>query len=436
MRRACAAILALVAYGCATSRTGVAPRPLEGVAALRSTLDSIHADPAFQSAIIGVLVVDAASGETLYSRNAGTALMPASNMKLVTGAVALARLGADYRYRTTFALRGTVADSVLHGDLLVFGRGDPSVSQRMLGNPLAALAGLADSLRARGVARVNGRLVQAGDAFPGSIYGFGWSVGYLDRPYAAGVDELLFNEGLSFDPSHPHGGDTTSASPAKDPACAYLDALRFALNSRGMAISDSTARDSVAVVVPGESAFDVVSPPLSEILAALEKPSQNQMAEMVFRTLALESTGAGDWSTAARIVTGQLVEWGADTMQFIIRDGSGLSRHNLLSPATVVLVLRTMRAHPDFARFHAALPAVGHEGTVRRWLPDTRASEVVRGKTGTLDMVRAFSGYTTSVDGRPLVFSFIANHHRTPTSQVTAAIQTMLRALTELPLRQ
>lgn len=436
MRRVCAAALALLAYGCATTGAGTAPRPVGGITVLRATLDSIHGDAAFQSAIIGTLVVDAESGETLYARNAGTALMPASNMKLITGAVALARLGSHYRYRTTFALRGQVSDSVLNGDLLVFGRGDPSVSQRMLGNPLAALATLADSLRARGVARVNGRLIHAGDAFPGSIYGFGWSLGYLDRPYAAGVDELLFNEGLSFDPAHPHGSDTTSTPPAADPARAYLDALRFALDSRGIPITDSSARDSAAVVIPGEPAFDVLSPPLSEIVAALAKPSQNQMAEVVFRTLALDSTGAGDWNTAAQIVTGQLVAWGADTMQFIIRDGSGLSRHNLLSPETVVRVLRTMRAHPEFTHFHAALPAVGHEGTVRRWLHGTRASEVVHGKTGTLDMVRAFSGYTTSIDGRPLVFSFISNHHRTPTSQVTAAIQTMLRALTELPLRQ
>lgn len=436
MRTTCAVVLGLVLYGCATVPAGGPPRPMTGLAALRATLDSIHSSANFRSAVVGILVVDAETGETLYSRNAETALMPASNMKIVTGAVALARLGADYRYRTTYEPRGQVSDSVLSGDLLVFGRGDPSVSQRMLGNPLAALAGIADSLRARGMARVNGRLIHAGDAFPGSIYGFGWELDDLDYTYGAGVDELMFNEGLSFDTSHPHGGDTTSAPPAKDPARAYLDALRFALSTRGVVISDSTERDSAAVPVPGGAAFDVLSPPLSEILAALEKPSQNQMAEVLFRTLALDSTGSGVPDTAARIVTHQLIEWGADTMQFIIRDGSGLSRHNLVSPATVVVVLRAMRAHPDFAHFHSALPAVGHEGTVRRWLPGTRASEVVRGKTGTLDMVRAFSGYTTSVDGRAIVFSFIANHHRTPTPTVTEAIQTMLRALTEQPLRQ
>ncbi|HEX6250074.1 MAG TPA: D-alanyl-D-alanine carboxypeptidase/D-alanyl-D-alanine-endopeptidase [Gemmatimonadaceae bacterium] len=436
MRAAFAGALALALYGCAAVPAGGPSRPVTGLAALRATLDSIHASANFRSAVVGILVVDAETGETLYSRNAETALMPASNMKIVTGAVALARLGPDYRYRTTYELRGQVSDSVLNGDMLVFGRGDPSVSQRMLGNPLTALGGVADSLRARGIARVNGRLVHAGDAFPGSIYGFGWSHGYLGESYAAGVDELLFNEGLSFDPAHPHGGDTTSASTAGDPARAYLDALRFALSTRGVVISDSTIRDSAAVPVPGAPAFDVLSPPLSEILAALEKPSQNQMAEALFRTLALDSTGSGDPSTAAGIVTQQLIKWGADTMQFIIRDGSGLSRHNLVSPATVVAVLRAMRAHPHFAHFHAALPAVGREGTVRRWLPGTRASEVVRGKTGTLDMVRAFSGYATSADGRPIVFSFIANHYRTPTEAVTEAIQTMLRSLTELPLRQ
>jgi D-alanyl-D-alanine carboxypeptidase/D-alanyl-D-alanine-endopeptidase (penicillin-binding protein 4) len=379
-------------------------------------------------------VVNAATHDTVYGRNAHTALMPASNMKIVTGAVALTQLGSQYRYRTSFILRGPLRGDTLDGDLFVFGRGDPSVSQRMRGNPLEFLASIADSLRTRGIGRINGRLVHAGDAFPGSIYGSGWEYDDLTEVHGAGVDELLFNEGLAFDSLHAAGGDTLSSPPAIDPAAAYLEALRKALGSRGVQVTGGIARDSAATIVPGETGFDVLSPPLAEILAMMAKPSQNQIAEVVFRTIALEATGFGHPDTAAAIVGAHLRAWGADTLEFQISDGSGLSRHNVLTPATVMRVLLTMRGYPDFTTFVNALPAVGSEGTVRTWLPGTRAAEVVRGKTGTLDMVRAFSGYATSADGIPLVFSLISNHHVTGSGSVTSAIHGMLRALTELPL--
>jgi serine-type D-Ala-D-Ala carboxypeptidase/endopeptidase (penicillin-binding protein 4) len=417
---------------CAAAPAALAPVP--ATTPLRATLDSIVTDSAFRGTIIGVLVVDAETRDTLYAHNAHTALVPASNTKIATGAVALAHLGPDYRFRTTFALRGNVRDGVLTGDLLVFGRGDPSVSQRLAGDPLAVLAGIADSLRARGVTRIDGRLVHAGDAFPGPPWGIGWQINYLGADYGAGIDELVFNEGRVFVPEHPTGGDTTTAPAATHPAPEYMAALRFGLQGRGVAVSGPTERDSTAVVSASDITFDLLSPPLSVILPAMEQPSQNQIAELVFRTLALEATGAGSDTAAARIVNGQLAAWGADTMQFVLNDGSGLSRHNLMSPATVVRILLTMRGRDDFQHFYWSLPGVGRQGTVRTWLHGTRASEVVRGKTGALNLVRAFSGYATSIEGRPIVFSFISNHHLTGTPRVTSAIQVMLRALTEQPL--
>src|SRR4051812_49894428 len=97
-------------------------------ASLRAMIDSLAGAPAFANAHWGILIVEPTSGDTLYSRNAGKLFMPASNMKIITGSTALAQLGPDYRYRTTFATRGMVRDSTLRGDLLVIGRGDPTVS--------------------------------------------------------------------------------------------------------------------------------------------------------------------------------------------------------------------------------------------------------------------------------------------------------------------
>ncbi|HKG92229.1 MAG TPA: D-alanyl-D-alanine carboxypeptidase, partial [Gemmatimonadaceae bacterium] len=203
---ACAACT--VGSGIRTGGPGTAPAPLEQAvaqapaagtrAALRAAVDSMVAAPQFRNAHWGILIVNPSTGDTLYSHNAGKLFMPASNQKLLTGAVAMAQLGPDYRWPTTFAARGAVRNGVLEGDLVVEGRGDPTLSDRMRGgDAMAALRDVADSLRAHGVQRITGRIVRGADAFPDANYGFGWAWDDFDEPYSAGVDELFFNEGFS-----------------------------------------------------------------------------------------------------------------------------------------------------------------------------------------------------------------------------------------------
>src|SRR4029079_10298344 len=116
--------------------------PLE---TLRHSIDSLASNPIFRNSNMGILVVNPASGDTLFSRNAGKLFMPASNQKILTGSVALALLGPDYRYKTAFVGLGLVRDSVLDGDLVVVGRGDPTVSNRAQGgNAMTWMARAAD----------------------------------------------------------------------------------------------------------------------------------------------------------------------------------------------------------------------------------------------------------------------------------------------------
>lgn len=490
----------LVVAACARPRPPagivVAPSPTRLTrAALRATLDSIAASPDFRNAHWGMLIVDPVAAETLYSRNAGKLLMPASNMKIATGATGLALLGPDYRYRTAVLARGPVRDGTLDGDLAVVGRGDPSVSDHMRRDAMQPLRDLADSVIARGVRRIRGTVVAAGDAFPDAPLGFGWAWDDLDYPYAAGVDELLFNEGFSrvivragervgetptvttapsrtyprvrvtamtvappaptppetlMDSTRPKpalafasdtgrgaivvsgeiiAGDTAVLEVAhRDPAGAYLAALVEALRERGVTV-DSAAdvrRDST---VAADTLVVMISPPLSEILPALEKPSQNQIAEGLLKTLGLERAGAGTADSGRRVIERQLVEWGADTTGFVVRDGSGLSRHNYLAPETIVRVLDAMRRHPSFSVFYDALPIAGVDGTIRARMTGTPAERNVRAKTGTIDKARALSGYVTTADGRLLVFSLVANNFTVRARDVDRAVDGFLARL-------
>jgi D-alanyl-D-alanine carboxypeptidase/D-alanyl-D-alanine-endopeptidase (penicillin-binding protein 4) len=224
-------------------------------------------------------------------------------------------------------------------------------------------------------------------------------------------------------------GDTAVLEVAhRDPAGAYLAAFAEAVRERGITIESTSGarRDSS---LAADTVVVMLSPPLAEILPALEKPSQNQIAEALLKTLGLERTGVGSADSGRRVVERQLIEWGADTMGFAVRDGSGLSRHNYLTPETIVRVLDAMRRHASFAIFYSALPVAGIDGTIRSRMKGTPAEGNVHAKTGTIDKARALSGYVTTADGRLLIFSLVANNFTVRARDVDRAVDTTLARL-------
>ncbi|HVE35758.1 MAG TPA: D-alanyl-D-alanine carboxypeptidase/D-alanyl-D-alanine-endopeptidase [Gemmatimonadaceae bacterium] len=475
----------------------VAPRPgsisTGRDASLRAFIDSLVEAQEFSNAHWGILVVDPERGDTLYSRNAGKLFMPASNMKILTSATALTQLGADFRYRTTFGARGQVSGGTLTGDLVVIGRGDPSVSDHMLHDAMLPIRAIADSIAARGIHHVTGRVAAAGDHFPGSELGFGWSYDDFEDSYSAPVDELLFNEGFSElhvkageragDPvtvvvrparSMPRvrvNASTVAAAPgdsarrrantlvarkdstswdviltgtlaARDTAVievthhnatdAYLAAVREALADRGVSFDDQPT-DTLARV---DTIATLTSPPLSEILKALMKPSQNQIAEMLFRTTALEKSGAGRPDSARAIVERQIASWGAAVPQeAVVRDGSGLSRYDYISPQTVVRILDAMKKAPTFGVFYDALPIAGVDGTIRNRMKGTPAENNVHAKTGSVAQSRSLSGYVTTADRHMLIFSFLSNNWTVPIRSVERVQDAIAVRLAAMRLR-
>lgn len=412
------AVVLAAACGGRTHATALAPAGSR--AALRPYADSLIANPMFRTANWGVLVVDPLSGDTLYSHNAGKLFMPASNQKLLTGATALTQLGPDFRFVTRFATNGPQRDSTLDGDLIVVGRGDPTFSDSMrAGDYRNAFRDMADSLSSRGIRRIRGSLRRAGDAFPDSTYGFGWQVDDLRTSSGAVVDELFVNEGLLPGKRVRSNGDTVSAPVViREPAAAFLDAFAAALSERhitldGSADARATLPDSGLLPI-----FELRSPPLSAILARMAKPSQNQIAEILFKTLALEKTGVGTADSARRVVERQLLAWGALPDGFAVRDGSGLSRHDYVTPETIVRVLDAMRTSRDFPVWYDALPIAGVDGTISARMKGTPAERNVRAKTGTVDKARSLSGYVTTADGRMLLFSLLCNNFTVPNREV------------------
>lgn len=399
----------------------IIPQP-SPVAVLRNSIDSLVANPKFRNAHFGILIVDPATGDTLYSKNASKLMMPASNMKILTGAVALAQLGPDYRYTTRFATRGTVSRGVLKGDLVVVGNGDPTISDRMRkGDAMNALRDMADSLRARGITRIDGKLVPGGDAFPGTNYGYGWELGYLDDYYAAPVDELNYSEGMDKVPAKTKAGkDTLVEVVSRHPLKSFMFYFHRALGERGISVSggpgDSTTRADTTGLT---TIFEFRSLPLRDILFVLENPSQNQTGEILLRSLGLEKTGYGLPDSGIAVMERQLVAWGAEPDGFQIADGSGLARRDLISPETLVRTLVVM-LRPEYREvFLASLATPGGPGTLRNRLKNTPAANNFRGKTGSIGNARSLSGYINTADQRPLVFAMLLNNYTVASSEVT-----------------
>ena len=411
-----------------------APMPPSARAAFRATVDSLIGDRNFRSAQWGLVVVDPISHDTLLSHNAGKLFVPASNQKILTSATAVAQLGPEFRFVTRFATNGTVHDATLDGDLIIVGRGDPTFSDAMRGDFRNAFREMADSLARLGITRIRGSLRRAGDAFPDDQYGYGWEFDDQDEPYGAGVDELYVNEGFGRALRPSAGRERVMRNVAiRDHAAAFLGALRDALAERTIALvgdiqSDTPVSDSGLTTL-----FTLSSVTLRQILPHLMKPSQNQIAEIIYKTLALEKTGVGIADSARRIIERQLTAWGAESDGFVVRDGSGLSRHDFVTPETLVRVLDAMRLHRDFPAFYEALPIAGVDGTLATRMKGTAADHNVRAKTGTVDKARSLSGYITTADGRQLLFSFLCNNFTVPNREVERVQDAILVWLASRP---
>ena len=145
-------------------------------------------------------------------------------------------------------------------------------------------------------------------------------------------------------------------------------------------------------------------------------------------------TDTGTARVARRIYAEQLRSWGAQPDGFLVWDGSGLSRRNLVSPETLLRVLNAMRNSPHFQTYFDAFPVAGVDGTLRGRMRSTLGEANVRGKTGTLGNVRSLSGYVTTSSGRQLMFSVLANNYLTSTEHISAVQDTIAVRLARLRL--
>lgn len=445
------------ALGPAPAPTGVGvTQPEAEPQSLAARIDAVLAGSKLDAATIGVHVRDLATGATLYSRNAELAQNPASNVKLVTTAAALALLGPEHRYVTrVYAARKALRGGTIDGDIYLRGGGDPSLIT-------ADLYQLASDLRALGITRITGGIVLDTSHFdrdelppgfdqkqelvayrsPGGALSvnFGTYV-VLTRPGAkegepahAAVDPpvpsiKLENRATTEAGARTHlrvaveadpkghalkvlldGTIGSEAEPAEyrypvaSPGDYSGEVFALVLRQRGIKLGKSTL--SVAATPADAQRLAIVrSQPLSVLVRSVNKLSNNYMAEHILKTLAAEQPQSYAGGLARVQAWLREIEMPGELR---LGNGSGLYDNNRISPIQLTHLLA--RVHRDFrvaGDFMASLPIAGADGTLRNRLQDTGGERFVRAKTGTLDQVSALSGYAGALGKPPIAFSIL-----------------------------
>ena len=339
---------------------------------LAGRLDHILSDPYFERTQVGIYVYDLTADRPLYARGQLQTLRPASCQKLLTAITALDLLGTTYRYTTLVATSGEQADSVLRGNVVLRGGFDPLLSA-------ADLRALADSLRVRGIRRIEGDLV-------------------LDRSFK---DTLAYGWGWCWDdeevPLSPLLCDGRATLPASWPA---------ALAQAGIAWSGSIRYGALP---PDARAAGRATHTLDQVLLPMLKESDNLCAESLFYQIAAHGGKAhAGRDEAAAAVSGLAARLGFRPSDFLVADGSGLSLYNYASPQLLVAFLRhAYRNAPILRHLLPALPVAGEDGTLRRRMKYGPARSNVRAKTGPLEGVATLAGYCTAPDGHTLCFAIM-----------------------------
>jgi len=464
---------------------------------LGAKVDAIANRAEFSRSRWGILIQPLSSTATLYSRDAAQYFIPASNVKLLTTAAALQKLGADFRIKTSVY-------SGENGSLYVAGRGDPSIAE-------AQLKSLAQQLKQRGISQVN-QLIGDDSYFQGNAVNPNWEWEDAQAGYGAPINSLIFNQnaielllspqalgqplkvtfaepkltnqwqilnnsvtvaqnesefiavGREFDRSAIRVSGQLRVGAASEPAYVavvnpanhFMQQFQQVLAAEGIPVKQALVSSNFPNY--NQELATVESPPLAQLVKETNRESNNLYAEVLLRLLGkatgkmtVPQTVTGKMPVPQEDLTGKmplpqedtseiglkelktvLTQLGVNPNSYKLADGSGLSRHNLISPEALVQTLRLMANSPAASVYRASLPVAGESGTLKNRINITPNRVILQAKTGTLSGVSALSGYIEVPNYEPLVFSIIVNQSELSAAKVRSATDEIVLLLNRL----
>ncbi len=473
-------MLALACPGVHAQAAKAPPIPVstpQSPVSLTQAINAYIAQPQFARADWGIAVRALDTGKVLYTHNAGRLFVPASNAKLFTAGLALATLGSTTRIATTLYATSTRVDArgKLRGDLILYGRGDPSLG-------LAGVSpGWADTLAAalaqRGVKRIRGNLIADATYFTGTPIGVGWEANDLQTwfgtapsalnvqgnllhvevsraarsccsirvtPRAAAVRLINQTADATSAPLglyRPLGSATLYALgrlPTKtrkhsyvlsmpDPARTAGNLLREALARQGIMLSGSVEvlhwpeSDPWLTQSGTREIAHIDSPMIAVMVDHMLKTSDNLYAQSLLlqvgvaaaqrRTCAWPNTPDTSAAWGLCALRGLLAKAGVPPGAVLLAEGSGLTRRDLVTPNAFVQWLAWTKTQRWGPDLRNALPVAGIDGTLAHRFRDGSATANLQAKTGTLSHDYTLTGFVTGAGGEQLVFSIMLNRY-------------------------
>lgn len=420
-----------------------------------------------QGAIASVSIRSAENGELIYDHVGDVRLRPASNLKLFTGAAALAILGEDYTFKTELLTDGRQNGKTLHGNLYLKGKGDPTLLKSDLDE-------MAKNMKKLGVKKIDGDLIGDDSWYDNVRYSLDLPWSDEQMYYGAAVSALTLSPNKEFDGGtviieiKPNKAVNKKAEISITPSTDYIKVVNKVETVSGeekhltkisrdhhsdaimidgsLPIDSNPIREWVAVKDPTDYTLAVfkeslakhgikvegkVKPgktpdksrvlhshssiPLSEIMVPFMKLSNNTHAEMLIKEIGKVKMDEGSWEKGIEIMKSELTGLGVNTDTLVIRDGSGISHVNLVPANEITKLLYAVQGKEWFDTYLHSLPVSGDSdrmdgGTLRYRLNTEVTKGKVIAKTGTISTVSSLSGYIETKSGEKLIFSILLNN--------------------------
>jgi D-alanyl-D-alanine carboxypeptidase/D-alanyl-D-alanine-endopeptidase (penicillin-binding protein 4) len=442
----------------------------------------------------GIMVADANSGKVIAAHNQKMLLIPASLMKSITTGIGYLQMGSDFRFKTKLEYSGTITkDSVLKGDLIIVGGGDPTTCCFRWAQtyPDTIFSQFTAKLKDIGIRKIEGKIVSNKSIFDDLQMAPNWQWNDMGNYYGAGASALAFNENIihvwlhspdslglltTLDSVFPvipnieyrnfvvsaasNTGDNVViySSPNSNiielrgsiplgqssflvkganfhPEYSFMLAFNNYLVNHGVITKNEYGEISHRTPTDTNAANKLIytyySPSYNTIASFTNKVSHNMFAEAILKTLGYRRFGLGSYYNGVRAVDVALSRQGISHSEMINVDGSGLSRNNLVTPEFICRYMRMMYKSGSYGIFVHSLPEAGESGTIGRMFKGTAAAHNLRAKSGSIERVRSYGGYVTNRNGKLLTFALIINNFNERSSAIRDLMEKLMIAIAD-----
>jgi len=426
--------------------------------------------PQIKNASVGIKVVDIDKEKVLFEKNPNISLVPASNMKLLTTAMALETLGKDYRFKTTITYDGTIdKNGTLNGNIYIIGGGDPTLGSKYLvaKNPdrmtalekkeqLKFLDTWIDEIKSLGIKKINGNIIADPSYLPQTTLSPTWEWGDLRYSFASHPSGLTFMDNnirltlkkyknkirTEIKPDYSNTKITNKVVVDKDRSTKiiivvvpYSNEIRvLGVLNKAIASYTTVMQDpptTLATVFSNKLNLEGISNKggiLRQGQNGIDEFEENQDMKEIYVNYSpklediINYTNKYSVNLFAEHLKLEVEKQTGKSIKELLKDkikveglymydGSGLSRYNGVTPNTIVETLGYMRDSDEFNEYYNSLAQPNENGTFKNFKKDTVLVDNLHGKSGTLTGVKSYSGYMYNEDGDLLAFSIIINHH-------------------------